>query len=71
MRGISATSTPNPNITWEVSEKTDVGLEAGFLNNKLTFEVDVYKSKTSDILGRRQASIPGYTGLVLPDENHW
>ena len=69
VRGISATSTPNPNITWEVSEKTDLGLETGFLNNKLTFEVDVYKSKTSDILGRRQASIPGYTGLVLPDEN--
>ncbi len=69
VRGISATSTPNPNITWEVSEKTDVGLEAGFLNNKLTFEVDVYKSKTSNILGRRQASIPGYTGLSLPDEN--
>ncbi len=68
-RGIAATSTPNPNITWEVSEKTDLGLEAGFLNNNLTFEVDLYRSKTSHILGRRQASIPGYTGLVLPDEN--
>ncbi len=68
-RGIAATSTPNPNITWEVSEKTDLGLEAGFLDNSLTFEVDLYKSKTSNILGRRQASIPGYTGLVLPDEN--
>jgi hypothetical protein len=35
----------------------------------LTFEIDLYKSKTSNILGRRQASIPGYTGLSLPDEN--
>ena len=69
VRGIAPTTTPNPNITWEVSEKTDFGLEAGFLNNKLTFEVDVYKSKTSHILGKRQASIPGYTGLSLPDEN--
>ncbi|WP_214227882.1 TonB-dependent receptor [Pedobacter sp. B4-66] len=69
VRGIAATSTPNPNITWEVSETTDLGLEAGFLNNKLTFEVDVYKTKTSNILGKRQASIPGYTGLILPDEN--
>lgn len=68
-RGIAATSTPNPNITWEVSEKTDVGLEAGFLRNRLTFELDLYKSNTSHILGARQASIPGYTGLVLPDEN--
>jgi len=69
VRGIAPTTTPNPNITWEVSEKTDLGLEAGFLNNRITFEVDVYQSKTSNILGKRQASIPGYTGLSLPDEN--
>ncbi|MHA4739151.1 SusC/RagA family TonB-linked outer membrane protein [Dyadobacter sp. MSC1_007] len=68
-RGIAVKSTPNPNITWEVSEKTDIGLEAAFLNNRLTFEVDVFKAKTSNILGRRQASIPSYTGLILPDEN--
>ena len=59
-RGIAATTTPNPNITWEVSETTDIGLEVGLLD---------YRTKTSDILGTRQASIPGYTGLVLPDEN--
>jgi len=69
VRGIAATSTPNPNITWEVSETTDLGLETGFLQNRLTFEADLYKTKTSHILGQRQASIPGYTGLVLPDEN--
>ncbi|MEZ4992911.1 MAG: TonB-dependent receptor [Saprospiraceae bacterium] len=69
VRGIQASSTPNPNITWEVTETTDLGVELGFLDNRLTFEIDVYKSKTSDILGRRQASIPGYTGLQLPDEN--
>ncbi|SDF72483.1 TonB-linked outer membrane protein, SusC/RagA family [Dyadobacter soli] len=68
-RGISVKSTPNPNITWEVSEKTDLGLEAAFLDNRLTFEADLFKTKTSNILGRRQASIPGYTGLILPDEN--
>jgi TonB-linked SusC/RagA family outer membrane protein len=68
-QGIAPTSTPNPNITWEISEKIDLGLETGFLNNRLTFEFDVFKSKTSQILGKRQASIPGYTGLVLPDEN--
>ncbi|WP_052273197.1 SusC/RagA family TonB-linked outer membrane protein [Flavihumibacter solisilvae] len=68
-QGIAPTSTPNPNITWEVSEKTDIGLEAGFLDNRLTFEFDVFNTKTSQILAKRQASIPGYTGLVLPDEN--
>jgi len=69
VRGIAATSTPNPNITWEVSETTDIGLETGFMQNRLTFEADLFKTKTSHILDKRQASIPGYTGLVLPDEN--
>ncbi len=69
VQGIAPTSTPNPHITWEVSEKTDLGLELGFLENRLTFEFDVFNSATSHILGQRQASIPSYTGLVLPDEN--
>lgn len=68
-RGIAVKSTPNPNITWEVSEKTDIGLEAAFFNNRLSFELDLFQNKTSNILGRRQASIPSYTGLLLPDEN--
>ncbi|NHE59570.1 SusC/RagA family TonB-linked outer membrane protein [Cyclobacterium plantarum] len=69
VRGIAALTTPNPNITWEVSESTDIGLELGFLQDRLTFETDVYRTYTTNILGRRQASIPGYTGLILPDEN--
>jgi TonB-linked SusC/RagA family outer membrane protein len=69
VRGIAAATTPNPNITWEVSENSNLGLEAGFLEGKLNFEVDVFKITTSNILGQRQSSIPQYTGLILPDEN--
>lgn len=69
IRGIKSSSTPNPNITWEVTETTDIGLEVGLLNNRLSFEADVYRSNTRNILGQRQASIPNYTGLALPDEN--
>lgn len=69
VRGIEATTTPNPNITWEVTTTTDIGLELGLLQNRLTFELDGYKTLTTNILGERQASIPTYTGLSLPDEN--
>lgn len=68
-RGLTQIVEGNKNITWEVTETTDLGIELGFLQNDLTFELDLYKNKTSNILGRRQSSIPGYTGLVLPDEN--
>jgi TonB-linked SusC/RagA family outer membrane protein len=69
VRGIRAMTTPNPNITWEVSESTNLGLELGLLQDRLTLETDIYRTNTTNILGRRQASIPGYTGLILPDEN--
>lgn len=69
VQGITATSTANPNITWEVSAKTDIGLDAAFLSNKLNLTLDYFNTNTSKILGQKQASIPSYTGLVLPDQN--
>jgi TonB-linked SusC/RagA family outer membrane protein len=69
VQGVTATSTANPNITWEVSAKTDIGLDAAFLSNKLNLTLDYFNTNTSRILGQKQASIPSYTGLVLPDQN--
>ncbi|WP_106543764.1 TonB-dependent receptor [Prolixibacter denitrificans] len=37
----------NPNVTWETSKQTDIGLDANFLNNRLTFSFDWY-DKTTD-----------------------
>ena len=59
----------NPNITWETSEIINLGLEAGFFNNKLTLEIDVFKEKRDDILAPRNVSVPAFAGLSLPDEN--
>lgn len=67
--GISQANVPNPYITWEKAETYDIGLETGFLNNRLTFEFDWFKTKRNDILTKRNASIPTFTGLSLPDEN--
>ena len=41
---------PNPNLTWETSEQTDLGLDARFLNNRLTFGADFYNKITKDWL---------------------
>lgn len=59
----------NPNITWEKKKSLDIGLDAGLLNNTITFTIDYFKSRTSDILAKRNATIPNYTGLSLPNEN--
>lgn len=66
--GVWQKRTANPNITWEVATTYNVGLESRFLEN-FNFEVDVFKTKRENILATRNASIPDYAGLSLPDEN--
>jgi TonB-linked SusC/RagA family outer membrane protein len=60
---------PNTNLTWEVANNYNLGLDATFLNNKLSLELDVFQNHRSQILWRRNASIPQSTGLTLPAEN--
>lgn len=40
----------NPNLTWETSEQVDFGLNARFLNNRLSLDVDWYRKMTKDLL---------------------
>ena len=41
---------PNPNLRWETSEQVDLGLDARFLNNRLTLGVDWFNKQTKDLL---------------------
>ncbi|RZL10954.1 MAG: SusC/RagA family TonB-linked outer membrane protein, partial [Hymenobacter sp.] len=59
----------NPNITWEKQTNLDIGIEAGFFKNRLTFEGDFFYNKRTDILAARNVTVPQYTGLTLPSEN--
>lgn len=61
--------TPNPHITWEVATTANIGLESSFWNGLLGMEFDVFKTRRDNILTSRDASVPDYTGLSLPDEN--
>lgn len=63
--GIDLTKLANPNITWEVATKIDVGINAKWLNN-FTTEIIYFQQNRSDILINRNASIPGTTGIVNP-----
>ncbi len=40
----------NPNLTWETSKQSDLGLEFGLFNSRLSGEVDVYEKKTTGLL---------------------
>lgn len=50
----------NPNLQWETTTQTDIGLDFGFFEGKLTGEFDFYNRVTSDILV--DLSTPGHLG---------
>jgi TonB-linked SusC/RagA family outer membrane protein len=68
--GIYPNTLPNPNITWEVSKKTDLALEASMWRGLLGMELTLWKQKRSNILVKRELSIPSIYGFSdLPMEN--
>ncbi len=67
---IYANTMPNPNITWEVSKKTDIGVDAYLWNSLLGMELTLWKENRSNILAQRNLSIPAIVGFsALPSEN--
>lgn len=69
VKGLRISRFPNKNITWERANNFNVGVEAGMLGSRLYLEIDYFYNKRSNILWRRNASIPGTAGLTLPAEN--
>ncbi|WP_339879745.1 TonB-dependent receptor [uncultured Algoriphagus sp.] len=63
--GIDLTRLSNPNITWEVATKTDIGFNAIWLKN-FTTEFIYFQQDRSKILTIRNSSIPGSSGIVNP-----
>ena len=48
--GLEFTQGENPDLKWEETEQVNFGLDLGFLNNRITGEIDYYKKKTKDLL---------------------
>lgn len=57
----------NPDLKWETSEQTNLGIDARFLADKLSVTLDLYNKKTKDLLV--VAPIPGYIGNAAPTVN--
>ncbi|HEV9036100.1 MAG TPA: TonB-dependent receptor [Puia sp.] len=48
--GVAINNIPNPNLSWEATASTDIGLDFGLLNNRLTGTIDLYSKKTTRLL---------------------
>jgi len=49
----------NPDLTWETTKQTDIGVEFALLDNRITGEADIYQKNTTGLLLNRQLV---YTG---------
>ncbi len=58
----------NPDLKWETSEQTNIGIDARFLDNRLGFTFDWYNKATKDWLV--EAPISAVYGLLPPADNH-
>ncbi|KIA92405.1 TonB-dependent receptor [Pedobacter kyungheensis] len=59
--GFLNTGIINSELRWEKSKTTDLGLDMGLLNDRITVIFDYYNRKTSDLL--TNLDLPSYTGF--------
>lgn len=65
--GSKANRLANPDLKWEESEQTDIGLDFGFFNGALTFTADYFIKKTNGMI--IEMPIPSYVGESKPFGN--
>lgn len=51
----------NPNLQWEKTTATNIGLDLGFLNDRITSTIDVYRMITNDMIMSQR--LPEFTGF--------
>lgn len=61
--GLTEGNFANPNLTWEKARKLNIGIDASFFNQRLTFVADFFKEHRYDII----TSLSGGEKLGFPD----
>lgn len=57
----------NANLKWENSAEVNIGLNMGFLNNRITADIEVYNKKTNDLI--QNVAIPTSLGFGAVTSN--
>lgn len=67
--GSASRKTPMTNISWIKSEMLNIGLDLGFLGNKLTAEFDYFRRTRRGLLANSTLIVPTESALTVPKEN--
>jgi TonB-dependent starch-binding outer membrane protein SusC len=62
LAGTAPSQLANPNLTWETTRQTDVGVEFGILHNRLTVVADYYDKYTYNLL--LNVPVPSRSGFT-------
>ncbi len=54
VNGVALSKIGNPNLKWETLTDINIGLDAGFFNNRLQVSVDAYQRTRSDVILSKQ-----------------
>ncbi len=52
----------NPNLQWEKTSSVNIGLDYGFLNDRIYGSIEMYKSTTHDMIMSQR--LPGFSGFT-------
>jgi TonB-linked SusC/RagA family outer membrane protein len=69
VQGSSIGSESNPNITWEIATKLDLGFDLTMWNGLLNLEFDYFQEDRTGMLIAPQVTVPVEYGLSLSQEN--
>lgn len=67
--GMKMEASPNPNATWSDDFKNNVGIDARFLNNRLSLTLEGFYNKGTNMLIERTESVPLTVGGTIAAEN--
>ncbi len=63
--GLAAAQVGNPNLKWETAAQTNVGIDYGFLRDRITGGIEVYQKDTKDLLLDRAVPQPAVVSTRL------
>ena len=64
---VTPSTLPNPNLGWEKVVQTNLGVDMGFLNDRIRLEADYYNSTSKDLL--LNVPVPTVTGYTTQLQN--
>lgn len=65
LSGITPAQLGNPNLRWERNETTNIGIDYGFFNNRITGSADVFRRLSKDLLlSQSLAQTSGFNSIT-------